>query len=363
MSLCPAKQSHVIDTKTNTVIATVNVGGHPGGVAVTPDGSKVYVTKEEYYGTVSVIDTTTNIVTATVNGPGGNWGGVSVTPDGIKVYVENFYMGNTVSVIDTATKTVTSTVKVGTNPIAFGQFIIPSPTKRVLPFANFSSDVTSGYTPLFVQFTDLSKNATSWNWNFGDGANATEQNPIHTYSTAENYTVTLTVSNANGTDTTSHLVNVSNSSNILTTAFSASPTSGKVYLSVSFTDQSIGSPTSWKWTFGDGNTSTVQNPVYTYNKIGQYSVSLTTTNVGGSGSLTKTSYIGVSNSLNAPIAAFSASPTLGKVPLNVIFTDQSTGSITAWKWLFGDGNTSTTQSPAYTYSKAGKYTVTLTIEN
>ncbi len=64
-------------------------------------------------------------------------------------------------------------------------------TEPVLPVANFSSNVTSGYAPLSVQFTDLSKNATGWNWNFGDGANSTEQNPIHTYSTAGNYTVTL----------------------------------------------------------------------------------------------------------------------------------------------------------------------------
>jgi len=68
-----------------------------------------------------------------------------------------------------------------------------------LPVANFSINVTEGYVPLSVQFTDLSKNATGWNWGFGDGANSTEQNPTHTYSLAGNYTVNLTVSNANGT--------------------------------------------------------------------------------------------------------------------------------------------------------------------
>ncbi len=68
-----------------------------------------------------------------------------------------------------------------------------------LPVANFSVNVTKGYVPLSVQFTDLSENATGWNWDFGDGANSTEQNPTHTYSLAGNYTVNLTVSNANGT--------------------------------------------------------------------------------------------------------------------------------------------------------------------
>ena len=53
---------------------------------------------------------------------------------------------------------------------------------------------------LAIQFNDSSTNATSWNWNFGDGNNSTEQNPVHTFSSAGNYTVNLTASNANGTD-------------------------------------------------------------------------------------------------------------------------------------------------------------------
>ena len=124
--------------------------------------------------------------------------GVAVTPDGTKVYVANTD-SNTVSVIDTATNTVTATVNVGNSPVAFGQFIGPLQHKPVLPVANFSSNVTSGYAPLSVQFTDLSENATEWNWNFGDGTTSTEQNPTHTYLSAGTYTVNLTVSNANGT--------------------------------------------------------------------------------------------------------------------------------------------------------------------
>ncbi len=74
--------------------------------------------------------------------------------------------------------------------------------------ANFISNVTQGYAPLNVQFTDQSKNATEWNWDFGDGANSTDQNPEHTYSTAENYSVTLTVRNANGTASKTGTINV-----------------------------------------------------------------------------------------------------------------------------------------------------------
>jgi methanogen extracellular protein (TIGR04279 family) len=82
------------------------------------------------------------------------------------------------------------------------------PLVGALPKANFSSSVTSGYSPLSVQFTDLSENANGWNWNFGDGGKSTEQNPEHTYSAAGNYIVTLNVSNADGTDLKSATINV-----------------------------------------------------------------------------------------------------------------------------------------------------------
>jgi len=103
----------VIDTATNTVVATVAVGDGPSGVAVSPDASRVYVTNATD-DTVSVIDTATNTVVATVavgDGPSG----VAVSPDGSRVYVSNF-VGGTVSVIDTATNTVLATVAVGVSP-------------------------------------------------------------------------------------------------------------------------------------------------------------------------------------------------------------------------------------------------------
>jgi YVTN family beta-propeller protein len=113
----------VVDTATNTVIATVPVGDFPFGVAVTPDGASVYVANEAS-GTVSVIDTASNTVTATVDG--GAAQGVAVTPDGAFVYVANLD-SDTVSVIATASNTVIATVTVGGGPRAFGQFITPLP--------------------------------------------------------------------------------------------------------------------------------------------------------------------------------------------------------------------------------------------
>ncbi len=149
--------------------------------------------------------------------------------------------------------------------------------------------------------------------------------------------------------------------NILPVAeFSADPTEGKAPLTVAFTDKSTGSPTSWKWSFGDGTSSTKQNPTHKYCKVGSYTVKLTATNAEGSNTVTKTDYIKV---VTKPVASFSAKPTSGKAPLTVAFTDKSAGIPTAWKWSFGDGAYSTEQNPKHEYLQEGSYKVTLTVTN
>jgi PKD repeat protein len=145
-------------------------------------------------------------------------------------------------------------------------------------------------------------------------------------------------------------------------AFTGSPTSGFAPLTVAFTDQSSGSPTSWSWTFGDGGTSTSQSPSHTYTSTGTYTVTLVATNACGSDTETKTNYITVTT-CTAPVANFTGTPTSGYTPLAVTFTDQSTGSPTSWSWAFGDGGTSTSQSPSHSYTTAGTFTVTLTVTN
>jgi YVTN family beta-propeller protein len=135
----------VIDTATNKVTATVTDSSFsdPIGIAVTPDGSKVYVSNN-YTNIVSVIDTGTNKVTGTVT-VGNNPIGVAVTPNGNEVYVANAG-SNTVSVIATANNTVTATVPVGTNPKAFGKFIgpaLPAQTLTVAENGSGSGQVTS----------------------------------------------------------------------------------------------------------------------------------------------------------------------------------------------------------------------------
>jgi PKD repeat protein len=235
-------------------------------------------------------------------------------------------------------------------------------TVNPLPVADFSGSPTSGTEPLTVDFTDLSSDATSWDWDFGDTGSSTAQNPSHTYS-AGTYTVTLTASNACGSDVATKVDYITVAPCVAPTAgFSGTPTSGDAPLTVDFSDLSTGSPTSWDWDFGDASgTSTQQNPSYTYTNPGTYTVTLTATNACGSDAETRTDYITVT--CTAPVADFSGTPTTGCAPLAVDFTDLSTNA-TSWSWDFGDGaGSSTAQNPSYSYTDPGCYTVTLTATN
>ncbi|KKG23085.1 cell surface protein [Methanosarcina sp. 2.H.T.1A.6] len=149
--------------------------------------------------------------------------------------------------------------------------------------------------------------------------------------------------------------------------FSSNVNSGNAPLDVIFTDKSTGTPTKWDWNFGDGTNSADQNPAHTYSSAGTYTVTLTVSNSNGQTS--KTGAITVLQTSEPvpepliPIADFSSDVTSGNAPLNVLFTDKSTGTPTAWNWDFGDGTNSADQNPAHTYSSAGTYTVTLTVSN
>ena len=160
-----------------------------------------------------------------------------------------------------------------------------------------------------------------------------------------------------------------------TAAFSATPTTGNSPLTVDFTDLSSpgsGSITDWSWDFGDGGTSTEQNPTgHEYSHSQQtpqtYDVSLTVTTAVGSHTYTRRAYITVYPAAG-PLADFSAMPTLGNAPLTVTFRDLSSpGSspITDWLWDFGDGHTSTEppieQPVTHLYDAEGTYDVSLTV--
>jgi PKD repeat protein len=154
---------------------------------------------------------------------------------------------------------------------------------------------------------------------------------------------------------------LSNKENIgISASFSYSPALPAVGQSVQFTDTSTGSPTSWQWNFGDGGTSTSQNPSHTFTTAGSYAVILTASNNAGSDISGQYVAVTVGSTL---AAAFSYSPALPAVGQSVQFTDTSTGSPTSWQWNFGDGGTSTSRNPSHAFTTAGSKTVTLTVTN
>ena len=158
------------------------------------------------------------------------------------------------------------------------------------PTAAFSADVLLGDAPLTVAFTDESTAGssaiTAWSWDFGDGGTSTQQDPEHTYTTAGGYTVSLTVTTADGTDTETKAdyITVTQPTEGPTAAFSADVQLGNAPLTVAFSDESTAGSaaiTEWAWDFGDGGTSTEQNPDHTFSEPGGYAVSLTVTTADG----------------------------------------------------------------------------------
>lgn len=213
-----------------------------------------------------------------------------------------------------------------------------------------------------VSFTDLStppEKISGWEWNFGDESPiSAEQNPLHVYTKAGIYPVTLRT--FNGSDSS-----ISAPKYIavdMIADFSVKNGTGNSELLVQFLDESLGAPTSWLWDFGDGITSTEQNPSHRYTEPGQYSVSLTASSESGVGSYTDT--IVKTDVVTVFIKAdFKGTPRVGYSSVTVQFSDLSKGSPASWLWDFGDGEYSTDIDPLHTYKSPGIYSVQLTVNS
>ena len=245
------------------------------------------------------------------------------------------------------TYTVKLTVRNGGGTSSKSKFVTLTPAL----LASFRSEV-SGLT---VLFTDTSSGTpTSWEWDFGDGsATDRRQHPRYVYASAGTYTVRLTVRNTSGaTASASAFVSVGGNAPQADFKFEVAG------LRVNFTDASTGSPTSWRWSFGDSKPEeTVQNPTHAYDAAGTYNVTLTVSNLGGTTS--KSQFVTVSLG-DRPAAAFKFEVS----GLQVVFTDQSTGSPTSWDWDFGDGSAhDTSQNTSHVYASAGTFKVTLKAAN
>jgi len=153
--------------------------------------------------------------------------------------------------------------------------------------ADFTFSPSNPTTQQNITFSDRSSgNIAAWQWNFGDGTGSNAQNPVKRFSSGGNYPVTLTVSTAAGlTASISHTVSVATatpSAPPVSAAFDMTPSSPSVRANVTFNDRSTGSPASWQWSFGDGASSTAQNPSHAYAAPGSYAVILAVSNATSS---------------------------------------------------------------------------------
>lgn len=139
--------------------------------------------------------------------------------------------------------------------------------------------------------------------------------------------------------------------------FTYTDNSGGVF---SFSDLSTNTPDAWSWDFGDGGNSGFASPPYQYTVDGTYNVCLTISNASGSDTFCDSVTVTGASPNPPPIASFTyVDSLLGKI----YFTDQSANTPTGWAWVFGDGNTSTTQSPFHQYTTNGDFAACLTATN
>jgi PKD repeat protein len=231
------------------------------------------------------------------------------------------------------------------------------------PVADFFANPTSAYIGTTISFTCISAGMPSaWKWYFGDGDSSTLQHPVHIYTQAGQYSVTLIAYNTMGSDTLTKTQYITITVPPLPIAdFSASPLIAPAGSPVQFADLSHNAPLQWLWDFGDGQFSTVQHPQHIYQSVDTFTVKLLVTNGAGSDSIVKTDYI--ITTPPAPAAAFTASALFVYPGDTIWFTDLSLHNPFDWLWSFGNGDTSHLQNPWYVYTLPGVYSITLKVAN
>ncbi len=236
------------------------------------------------------------------------------------------------------------------------------------------SSASGGDIPLQVSFSsagssDPDGSLSSYLWDFGDGSTSTAADPAHTFTTAGNYVVTLTVIDDQGAETTDTVaIEATNPNQLPVAVASADPLAGAPPLDVVFSARGSydpdGSLGNFQWTFSDGGEYWGPTAYYTFYQPGIFTVTLTIFDQrGGTGSTSLQIYVGQPNQL--PVAAAAADPSSGTAPLQVSFSSAGShdpdGSIVTYAWDFGDGGSSSLANPAHTYTTPGSYTATLTV--
>ena len=232
--------------------------------------------------------------------------------------------------------------------------------------ASYSSNVTSGCLPLTVRFTDNSTGSpTQWEWDFGNGNKSTLKDPSAIFFNSGKYTIKLTVKDAsnNTSIVQTMVIKVFNNP---TANFDANPRTICENDTVKFTNRSVAGDTSissYAWYFGDGNTTTVQNPNNRYTNSGNYSVSLVIRDLNGcQNSTIKNQFITVNK---APVVDFrTEDPLYCSLPASVKFINQTNPSTdNTYDWNLGNNTNSTQAEPTSTYSSYGTYSIKLSARN
>jgi|GEM_PF-5656708 len=296
-----------LNASTYSAIDTIDVNPNPSGIAVNPAGTKVYATSYGSTGngsTVAVIKTSDYSLESTVT-VGTAPEGVAVTPDGAYIYVVNSG-SNTVSVINASNNTVVNTISVGSNPKMVR--IQPASGTYVAVTANATGSATGSVSsnPAGINYSYNTKNTGSAYFRTGSTVvlyAIADEDAVVTW----NNTCALAGGTESDNDTeqaTCTIASMNTGKTVTATFkgtayFSGTPKAGIAPLTVAFTDKSTNSPTSWLWDFGDGATSTSQNPSHTYTTKGYFDVTLTAT--GPDGPMTRTRYCYINSCYNYPV--------------------------------------------------------------
>lgn len=247
-------------------------------------------------------------------------------------------------------------------------------TQNEGPKSVVSATPTTGEAPLEVAFRGSDSTddyaISSYNWNFGNGAQTNNANFSYTYETPGTYTAELTVTDENGlSDKASITITVTEPTNSAPVArTNANITQGTAPLTVQFTGDNSSDDkgiTGYSWDFKDGGTATIANPSHTFNVAGTYVAELTVTDQEGlTHKNTITIIVNQTQQNQPPVAVVSANPTSGQAPLGVQFLGNGSTDdkgITSYHWNFKDGTTSTSATPFKTFNQAGNYVVDLTV--
>jgi PKD repeat protein/uncharacterized protein YjiK len=259
-----------------------------------------------------------------------------------------------------------ATIYVDNVAFSTGNWLGAPTTPNSAPTASY----TWSATDLTVDFTDTSTDGdgtiASWAWDFGDGNNSTAQNPQHTYASAGDYTVTLSVTDDDGASSAAPA-----SQTVSPTAPNQTPTASYTWsatdLTVDFTDTSTdgdGTIASWAWDFGDGNNSTAQNPQHTYATAGDYTVTLTVTDDDGASSAAPASQtVSVTTTVILEVNALAPDTLAAGSTTSVTIAGSGFVPGAAVSFENGSGPGPTLESEPVVASDGGEITVTVNVKS